>query len=232
MAWLTPEFLGAALVTLAGGMVRGFSGFGLGLVLVPLHSLIYGPAQAVGLLLLFQLASSVLLIPGSWPHIDKGVIGGMSLAAAAMVPLGAWVLVTQDPHLMRTVINGAVAGFALLLLAGWRYSGRPHPWLAIVVGAVSGLFGGMVGISGPPVVVFLFAGPDSASNNRHNLIGYFGVLNVVSLLVFLYGGVIQWETLLRAVALSPALYLGLKLGGRLFLVASDVMLRRVALVLI
>ena len=232
MEWVNESRLWAALGTLVGSVVRGFSGFGLGLVLVPVLSHIYGPAQAVGMLLLFQLASSIVLIRDAWPHVDRRTIGGMSLAASLMVPVGAWVLVTQAPDLMRTVINVSVAGFALLLLAGWRYPGRPHPWITVLVGAVSGLFGGMVGISGPPVVVFLYAGPDSASRNRHNLIAYFALLNVVSILVFLYGGVIQWDTLLRSLALLPALYLGLKLGGRLFLVASDMMLRRCALILI
>ena len=232
MEWLTVDLWWAALGTLVGGVVRGFSGFGLGLVLVPLLSLIYGPAQAVGMLLLFQLASSAMLLPGSWAHIDKRTIGGMALAASLMVPVGTWVLVSQDPAMMRKVINATVAGFAVLLMAGWRYSGRPHPWLTVLVGSVSGLFGGMAGISGPPVVVFFFAGPNSAKENRHNLIGYFAVLNVVSIVTFFLGGVLRVETLVRVAVLSPVLYLGLKMGGRLFLVASDVVLRRFALILI
>ena len=42
----------AVAVVFGGGIILGFSGFGAGLVLVPLLSLIYSPREAVAILML------------------------------------------------------------------------------------------------------------------------------------------------------------------------------------
>jgi len=64
--------------------------------------------------------------------------------------------------------------FGLLLMSGWRYTGsRPLP-LNIGIGTLAGLLKGATGMSGPPVILYLLAGPEAAKQHRANLILFFG----------------------------------------------------------
>lgn len=42
-----PEFLLALVIVTVAGLVRGYSGFGSGLVIAPLLTLLWGPVEAV-----------------------------------------------------------------------------------------------------------------------------------------------------------------------------------------
>lgn len=223
------DFAIAAAVTVAAGLMRGFSGFGSAMVLSPLLSLIYGPVQAVATMILLETAVTAQLLPGVARHARWREVGPMAAAACVMVPLGGYILLTVDAAIMRRLIAGALLVFALIMLRGWRYRGPRRLSISLGVAALSGTMVSSVGMGGPPVLLYWFSGSDSAAQNRTNIIAYFAVLTFAVLVTFIVNGTIGLETVWRAAVLAPLFLIAAHLGSRAFRRSSEALYRRVAL---
>jgi hypothetical protein len=222
---------GAAAVVLAG-LVRGLAGFGGALVMVPILSLLFGPAPAVAMTIAIELVGYVQLLPGAARHIRWREVAPMGAAALAALPLGVYGVVHVDAEAMRRVIGGVVVLLALLLMLGWRARRRPGLPAALGVSALAGLLQGLAGTPGPPVVLYLHAGPNSAAGNRQQLIGFFLVLDLAGLALFAWQGVFAAGALQRTLLLIPVSIVATWAGGYLFRRAPEALLRPLALALI
>jgi uncharacterized membrane protein YfcA len=220
----------ALAVTFVAGVMRGYSGFGTAVLLAPAYSVIWGPRIGIPVMLLMELFVSMQLLPKAWKQADARVILPIGAAACAMTPVGAFILLTADQDLLRRFIGGFVLVFGLLLLSGWRYHGsRPLP-LNVAVGTLAGLLKGATGMSGPPVILYLLAGPEEAKRHRANLILFFATIAVISVIPPFLAGLYGWSGLVKVALLLPVMLLAVPLGARLFHVVPDRLYRRLALV--
>lgn len=58
--------------------------------------------------------------------VNRRMMGVILVAACVCVPLGTLILVSLEPQLMLRAVALTVIVFALMLLIGRRYSGRPR----------------------------------------------------------------------------------------------------------
>jgi uncharacterized membrane protein YfcA len=229
-AVLSWQMLAAALVTVVAGLMRGYSGFGTGVLLSPIYSLLWGPQAGVPIMLLAELFISAQLLPRALKDADHRVVVPLGGAAACATPLGAVILLSMDGDLLRRGIGGFVLVFGLLMLSGWRYHGsRPLP-LNLAIGGVAGLLKGATGLSGPPVILYLLAGPEAAMRHRANLILFFALIAVVSMVVPLWYGLFDMAVVARTAVVLPLLLGAVPIGSRLFHVIPERWYRRFALV--
>ncbi len=220
----------AIAVTALAGLMRGYSGFGTAVLLAPAYSVLWGPRIGVPVMLLMELVVSLQLVPKAFGEANRRVILPIGGAAALATPLGAFILITADQDVLRRFIGGFVLVFGLLLMSGWRYHGsRPLP-LNIAVGTLAGLLKGATGMSGPPVILYLLAGPEAARQHRANLILFFGTIAVISVIPPALGGLMGWAVLAKMLLLLPVLMLCVPLGARLFHVLPERWYKRAALV--
>ena len=97
----------AAIFTVfAAGVVRGFSGFGDGLVMIPLLSILYGPPQAVAIGFFTGFIGVLFMAPKAWSQTVWRSSLPVALAAVPATPLGVWLLVSGEPEMMRKVPVG------------------------------------------------------------------------------------------------------------------------------
>ncbi len=219
----------AVAVTALAGIMRGYSGFGTAVLLAPAYSVLWGPRIGVPVMLLMELVVSIQLVPKAIGEANRRVILPIGAAACLATPLGAFILITADQDLLRRFIGGFVLVFGLLLMSGWRYHGsRPLP-LNLAVGSLAGLLKGATGISGPPVILYLLAGPEAVKQHRANLILFFGTIAIISVIPPALGGLIGWSTFSKLLILLPVLVLCVPVGTRLFHVLPDRWYRRAAL---
>ena len=225
-----PRIWIAAAVTALAGVMRGYSGFGTAVLLAPAYSVLWGPRTGIPVMLLMELMVSLQLLPKAFGEADRRVILPIGAAACLMTPVGAFILLTADQDILRRFIGGFVLVFGLLLLSGWRYHGARPLGLNVAVGTVAGLLKGATGMSGPPVILYLLAGPEEARRHRANLILFFATISVISVLPPALGGLIGAAVLLKVALLLPVLMLAVPVGARLFHVIPDRLYRRLALV--
>jgi hypothetical protein len=223
------EIVVVLAVSVIGGVIRGFSGFGSALAMAPVLSLLVGPREAVPAATLLFMVTTAQLAPGATRKAAWDKLWPLGLASCVGVPMGVYVLLVVDPELMRRAIAVGVAVFSAILLAGWRYERTPGRALTLSVGGIGGALTGAASIGGPPVIAFLLAGPDSAATNRATLIFYFLFSQVIAVALYVAGGIITARVLWLAVLMLPAQMAGLWIGAKLFPKASEASYRRIAL---
>ncbi len=229
---LALPFLVCAVVACIAGMVRGFAGFGAAMVMTPIFSALYGPAVGVALCLMLEIAVALPVVPGVVGLVDWRRIGLMLVAAAVGVPFGNLVLTWADPEPMRWAISAIVLGAVALLASGWRYKGQPRRATTAAAGVSSGFLNGLAGMAGPPIAFYYLAGQESAAHVRANLTTYFVFVDLVAIATFASRSLVDWNTVVLALFLAPAVMLGGVLGAKLFPLASESFYRRLALALL
>jgi hypothetical protein len=234
---VTPTLWSVELALAAGGAflagcVRGFSGFGGAMVLVPILAAAYSPRIAVPVLVLTDF---VLTLPLAWRARRQCVwreivplAGGYALA----LPLGIAVLVVADPTRLTRVTGLLVLTVAAAMALGLRREMRASRRGAAGVGVASGLLAGSTGVGGPPVVLFWLGGRDPVPQVRANLIVFFTVTGVLSLTLLTASGLANRDTLALTAALMPVYGLGLLTGARGFKGMPERVYRPAALLLI
>ena len=226
----TAEVALIAATAFVAGIMRGFSGFGSALVVVPVMAAVYGPQLAVPAAVLIHLVTSLQLLPGALRDCEWGRIIPLSVAGCLAIPVGAWFLVTQDPDLLRKGISVLIILFAIMMLRGWRYTGKVNGWIMATAGGIGGVITGAATIGGPPVVAFLMAGPFSAAQNRAAIIIYFIFVQIVAVVMYWIGGIVEWGVIGICFHVTPTLMAGMWIGQNLFRRASEEGFRRVALI--
>lgn len=204
------------LIVGVAGLLRGFTGFGAGLVMVPALGLLVGPQLAVPIAVLLDMVASLQLLPPAIRSVRWRIVGPLGLAACVTIPIGSTVLARLEVGLMQRVISGAVLVCVVLLWTGWRYHARPSLPVSAATGAASGLLTGMAGIGGPPVILLFHSGPHSGPEVRASLIGYFAITQLVALIAFVVYRLLTVEALVLALILSPVFLFSAWLGTRQF----------------
>ncbi|MDH7799956.1 MULTISPECIES: sulfite exporter TauE/SafE family protein [unclassified Beijerinckia] len=221
-----------ACVVFISGITRGFSGFGGALIFIPLTAAVLGPRKAVAVFYLFDLVSAT---PYGFSYLPKSrwrEVAPMAIAAIAMLPVGAWVLKTTDPMVLRWIMAGLVSVMLLVLVTGWRYRGQPTPLASTVVGLGAGLTGGATGVSGPLVIAYWLSSTAEASVIRANIMVFYAFASFSTDVVYFFNGFFTFDVVVYALIAWPLYTIGLALGARFFKGTSDSQYRIAAYVLI
>ncbi len=220
------------LVAGVAGLARGFSGFGAALIFMPAASALVTPALAAPVLLVADGILSMGFLPRAWMLARRKDVALMAAGAALGVPLGTLVLNHADPLFLRWAIAGLASAMLLMLASGWRYHGTPKPSVTALVGGVSGVFGGLAQLSGPPVVAYWLSGKETHGTMRASIILFFGATTLFTFLSYLATGIITAQSLWLAALVAPAYAMGLFAGSRAFGLASPEVFRRLCFALI
>ena len=220
------------MIFLAAGLVRGFAGFGSGMIAVPLISRISGPTVAIPLFWAVDtLPSLVILIPALRQVAWKSVLP-IAAGFAATVYLGIWYLSVGEPTQLRLVISLFILVAVGFLWSGWRYYGPRPLQLSAFVGMISGFFGGATQLAGPPVIIYYLSSDDRPAQVRANIIVLFAITTVFSGIGLIAAELIPLALLTQAVLCAPAYLVGLLIGQKVFHLADERHFRRVAFLLI
>lgn len=220
------------LVAGVAGLARGFSGFGAALIFMPAGSALVTPALAAPVLLVADGILSLGFLPRAWLLARRRDVAVMAAGALIGVPLGTFILNHADPLPLRWAIAAIAFAMLLLLASGWRYHGAPKPSVTALVGCVSGVFGGLAQLSGPPVVAYWLSGKETHGTMRASIILFFGATTLFTFVSYWASGIISAQSLWLAALVAPAYALGLFLGSRAFGLASPETFRRLSLLLI
>jgi uncharacterized membrane protein YfcA len=214
------------LFLLIAAFARGYSGFGFSALLVASCSLLVDPALPVAVAMLLEISASVLQAVSVWRDVAWRRVGLLLLGAVIGIPIGVAVLALGQPALLRLIISAILLASCFALLAGYRFSRPVGTPGEIAVGGVSGLVNGATAMGGLPVALFLAASAEKPAVMRATFIAYFFFLDIPSGGMLAREGVLGAQTLATAALSLPILALGLWLGGRHFLGASEAQFRR------
>ncbi len=222
----------AAMIAFLSGFVRGFSGFGQGMIYVPLIAVFYGPRLAVTTILIIDFLCSIPFLVPALPHVRWRQMLPLAGAAALAIPLGTLALLYVDPGPLRWAIAISIVICVALLASGWRYRGAPGLPVTLGVGAASGILGGATQLPGPPVILFWLSGTLSAVAVRANFIAYFALFDLASVVVYGWSGLLTNDVFMFGLLMLVPFVSGAAGGSMVFIFVSDRNYRLAAYVLI
>lgn len=228
----SPAFAIAAGGAVLAGLVRGFSGFGAAMVLVPILAATYTPTLAVPVL---QLTDFVLTCPLAWRARRRCAwrdVLPLWAGHALAVPFGLVVLVLADPAILTRAMGLLVIAVAAAMALGLRRRTTPGRLGTFFVGQGAGFLSGATGIGGPPVVLFWLSGQDAVPTVRANILVFFTLAGIVAILAMGVAGLLTREALVLTAALLPPYALGLLVGARAFAGSDERIYRPIALAII
>ncbi len=203
-------------VGLAGGVLRGLSGFGTALVMVPLLVLLLPAPQAIAVTILSTAATNLLMIPGVRREADWPLLRRLLLFAVPGLPIGVACLALVPADLLRRGAAMTVLLAVVALSFSHRLTGRPGARSAALAGFLSGVFGGATSLTGPPVVVYGLAAGIPPARMRATFLAYFAILHALIALAVLPTGLVDGLVLTWAAAAAPGLIVGGWIGDWLF----------------
>jgi hypothetical protein len=220
-----------ALVAVIAGVVRGITGFGGAMVMAPPLVLLLGPTLAVPVVLLLESLAAAPQVMQTRALVRWRVVGPILAATAVTVPLGGYLLLTSDALTLRRATALIVIVFSALLLRGWRYTGQHKTSTGIALGGLAGGMLGATSIGGPPVILYLLAGPDRIDITRANLTLFVAASCIIGLAMLATQGILDLDAAATALWLAPGYYGGLVVGTRLFSRFNDARFRQFTLLL-
>jgi uncharacterized membrane protein YfcA len=217
------------VVVFLAGVLRGFSGFGSALLVVPTLSLTAGPAVAVAIATLLEGFATLLLVRAALSHTDTRMLMTMVPAASCAIPLGHMVLTHLDAAVSNLLIS-----FAVTCLAAWTMAGAKLRFPRglsgqIGAGGLSGFLTGFGGVGGPPLVLYILLGSGSAAVKRANIIVISGAALVAAMVSMALFGLLDRQSLGGGFSAAPIFLAGGIIGARLFKIAPEKVYQRVAL---
>lgn len=203
----------ALLAAFGSAFVRGLTGFGMAILLVPILALALAPVDAVLLANFLSLFIGLSQIGRLVRGAEKSAWTIIGLVALT-TPAGLYLLSVTSPALARVVIAGiALSAFVAILLP--RRGARDHHVATTGgVGLLSGLMTGYAGMPGPPVVPYYVGRDIPREVAKASMMLIFTCASAVGLASGTAFGVLNWSLALLALVLFPSVLLGNWLGDK------------------
>ena len=204
------------LAAVLAGLVRGFSGFGSGLVYMPIAGAVLPPAQAVAVLVVMDLLGPLANLPGALRTGTPREIGLLGLGMLPGLPLGVAALFLVDPSMFRWSVSLIALATVAALVAGWRWHGPRGRSVTMATGFMSGLVGGATALPGPPVILYYMASPLPVAQVRANLTMFLLMVDLGLVSVLAASGQLSWTLATVSLMLLVPFSLANGLGSALF----------------
>ncbi|MGL4937308.1 sulfite exporter TauE/SafE family protein, partial [Shewanella sp.] len=200
----------ASLIVFFGALTQSLIGFGLAVVASPLlyivdPQLVPAPIIAMG----FSIALLTLLRERG--HLE---FNGLQYALLGRVPggfIGASLLLFAPQPILGLSIAAIVTVAVILSL--YKFSLPVNKKTLFGAGVVSGIFGNIAAIGGPPMAILL-SGKD-ASQFRAALSAFFIFSSMIALTILAITGLLELKHLWLSLMLLPSVILGYLVAGRL-----------------
>lgn len=230
------QFFLACCIALLAGFVKGVVGFAMPMVFISGLSTFLAPELALAGLILPTLVTNMMqsLRQGpraAWETVKRfRVFLGVGLVTLV---IGAQAVRVLDQSTMLLIIGVPVVAFACMQLVGWAPTlPSVSNKVAVIVGAFTGLMGGLSGIWGPPTVAYLTA-LNVGKNDFMRIQGVIYGLGALALTFAHMGsGVLRAQTWPLGIALVPTAVIGMWIGGKVLDRIDQVVFKRAILLVL
>jgi uncharacterized membrane protein YfcA len=210
------SFIIVLCAIILSGVLRGYSGFGAALIIIPIFSNLYSPIVALSFHVLIEMPSLAVLLPVAMRSYDRKLVNSSLFILILAVPFGFYFISLIDTTYLRLFIGAFVIVSVYIIWRGIPLKiSRNENFFRVACGA-SGFCQGLMGLGGPPVVTTLMSRGDDNITSRANIIIVMTVLLLSSLLAQLYHGTVDLIPVTLAMTLFAPYLAGNQIGKWLF----------------
>jgi len=222
--WLALAIAGALLA----GLARGFSGFGTGLIYMPLASAALGPRVAVAALFIFDLAIMGGPVIVAARKIDLRGLMPLALGSVCLIPVGGWIAANGDPLTIRWTLSLFVLSALGILIAGLRWREANSVPVSIAVGGLSGFMGGLASLNGIVLATYWLGRDLAPALFRSSMLSISCFTLPVTAATYLLNGMFTAHVARIALLLIVPYLIGTTTGARMFHLATQATFRCIA----
>lgn len=219
------ELLLAGAIVFVAMVVRGFTGFGGALLMVPLLGLVWDVRLAIVVVACIQLTTGAMLVTMSRKSVSREVLTPVVVVGIAGLVAGSYLLARLPVEWIARIVGvvSIVLGLTSLIrrVAIAQASAKPPVAVTAGVGLTAGLLHGLVGTSGPVMVPYLQRVLPSPAVMRATLLAYFFLLDVLRIGGYLQLGIIDGTVARWSLLLIPVAVIGSIVGARIHVQVSD-----------
>lgn len=209
------NIIALSLIIFVASVVRGFTGFGLALVAVPLIQFILPVTDTAVFIALINMIFSIIYYRHSKAVIKGQPLGLMALWTGIGVAAGTVILKFVNPAYIQLGWGVLIIFIVVALIRGLNLYIRSDRSAMTLSGLFGGLLAGATGITGPPVAIIL-SSMHTPREKFNAIISIFILFAVTYALIFyMISGLIRTETVMLALCCIPALLAGLYTGDKL-----------------
>ncbi len=207
------------LIFLAAGFTQGVTGFGFGLLAIPLLSLFIDIKTAVPLCSLLGILITAFLTLRLRRHIDRRKILPLLFGCIPGVAIGTLVLKKTPTDLLGVFMGVMLVVYALYRQAAKEQPRSIHPRWAYVAGFLTGAISSAFSAGGPPTIIYATLRGWGKDEIKATLSGFFlaGGLTVITAhaLTGLTTGLVLRYFLLSAPVVGAGVFIGSRFYDRI-----------------
>jgi len=231
---VSPEQIAAAAaILLAAYFIRGITGFGSGLISVPLLALFLPLKFVVPLILLLDFTASIVIGGFNFKRVKWDEVGVLIPFGIVGVVLGTSLLVSLPPDPMLFALAGFVFVFAVRSILNIRGDKPISRGWAVPASLTGGTVGALFGTGGPPYVIYLTHRIHDKSDLRATFSALFFTEGLTRIVSFLVAGLLMTtQVWIAFFAALPVMLGALYLGGRVHVGLTPLQMTRLVGVLL
>lgn len=203
--WILLTLLAVAIAA----FVQASTGFGFALIAAPFLMMGLEVRVAVVSLLCLHSLQCAAVLAGAWRRVSWAPITPLVVGGLIGTPIGAIILRTAAPEMLRISIGLVILVSGVILLTTLPRPIRAERAGSVAAGLLSGLLNSGTGLSGPPLALFLGNQGWEGDRFRTALITTFLASNLAALTAYALLG-IPFVGIAQPVAiLAPAVLVGI-----------------------
>lgn len=195
--------------------VYAATGFGGGLVAMPLITPLIGIGMASPLFALVSLTSEGFMLFRNRRQLRLQSVWKLSLASMIAIPPGIALARALPEHTVLLILGTIVSGYALYSLIHPHIPQITNTNWGFGFGALAGLLSGAYNTSGPPLVIYANLRRWTPSEFKTNLQSIFILNSLVVVSIHALNGHFTEPLLENYVLVVPAMLLGLFIGWKM-----------------
>ncbi len=226
------EYFWITLVIATASIIKGITGFGFAMVSLPLLMIWYSPKELIPVLLIGNLASSVIIVLQKKERkLVNKQFRSLIIFGALFTIIGTITLKHISENKLIFILGIFFFLLSVLSLFGKQYSIKQTGISYKIAGAILGFLTGSTSVSGPPMALFLNASYVDKQEFRE----IFSWFNIVTASIALVGygvlGLLTPWTFKMAAVFLPILFLGSYFGKKLNYVIPSLLFKRISMLL-
>jgi len=217
----TDFYIIALLIILLAYFIRGITGFGSGLIAIPLLAHLLPLTFVVPLILITDTTASVVMSHSAKLQVQWREIRTLLPSTVVGILIGTFLLINLPKEPLLLGLGAFIIFFALRYILNLHNENPISRWWAAPTGLIGGLIGAMFGTGGPPYVIYLSHRVQDKTKLVGTLSGLFMIDGGLRVISFLSMGLFYQEDMAISLLMTlPLMLLGLYLGQKVHLKIS------------
>ncbi len=209
-------YIAIATVTFIAGFIQGLSGFGFGMIAIPVLAFVISIKTAIPMAAMCGFVLLAIVAYQLRDDLDFKYAIPIFISSIIGIPFGIWFLKYGDDWLLKLALGIFLIIFSFYSMFKNEIRLNLPERFSYAVGFLSGLLSGAFSTGGPPVIVYLAVKGFEGLRFKGVLTSYFLLNSLVMNIAFACTGVITHEVIGYFAICAPFVAVGSYIGARYY----------------